>query len=92
MAVLASVVGIILLTLGVYIPYRKFKNRFTETANFQFVELNERTSFWKKVKVKFWQFRDRLKKSDAKVGLVNLTDEFSSDYGSVASFSPHNDL
>lgn len=70
----ALVVAIVALVAGGYIPYKKYKNRMTETADFRFVDLSENGSPWDRFKRKTNQLRDyfRTKRHSEKIGLVNL--------------------
>ena len=74
MGVLIAVVVIILLIVGVYIPYRRYRNRLTETADFKFVDLSEGRSYWQRAKVTANRVAERVRRpSEAqKTGLVNL--------------------
>lgn len=70
----ALAVVIVALVAGGYIPYRRYKNRMTETADFRFVDLSETGSNWDRLKLKANQFMDyfRKKRHNEKIGLVNL--------------------
>lgn len=72
--IVAIVVLIVALVAGGYIPYRKYKNRMTETADFRFVDLSETRTHWDRLKLKANQFVDyvRRRKENEKIGLVNL--------------------
>ena len=89
----SAVVAIILivsLTVGsvvvisLYISYRRYRNRFTETANFSFVRLNS-PSKWEKFKFQVNHLKDRMMRRSSKVGLVNINDDTRSSvqYGST---------
>ncbi len=89
---------IIALVVGVYIPYRRYKNRMTETADFRFVDLSETGRLWDKFKLKSNQFVDyfRRRRHNEKIGLVNLgaiptADERRLFYGSntLTQFAPY---
>ena len=62
--------------MGLYIPYRKYKTKFTETANFKFVDLTE-SSQWDRAKMKVREFADKFNRDrrSSKVGLVNEQNE-----------------
>ena len=94
LAVLVIIVVIVILVVVVYIPYRRYKNRMTETANFQFVELNQKASFWDRVKMGFRQLHDRFKRTHyQKIGLVNLSTD-NTRYGTngASGFTPYDEL
>ena len=65
-----------MIVMGLYIPYRKYKTRFTETANFKFVELSDSTQ-WERAKMKVREFAERFNQNrkSSKVGLVNEQSE-----------------
>ena len=67
------IVSIILFT-AVYIPYKKYKNRMTETADFRFVDLSETSNYWQRLREKSHQVVDYFKRRRhrEKIGLVNL--------------------
>ena len=68
-----ATVGLILM-VGVYVPYKKYKNRMTETADFRFVDLSENANYWDRFKLKSNQFLDYFRRSrhNEKIGLVNM--------------------
>ena len=70
----ALVIVTVVLIAGGYIPYRKYKNRMTETADFRFVDLSENGKAWDRFKLKTNQFMDyfRQRRHSEKIGLVNL--------------------
>ena len=72
--VVALSIVVIALIVGGYIPYRRYKNRMTETADFRFVDLSETGSHWDRVKLRANQFMDyfRGRRRNEKIGLVNL--------------------
>ena len=72
LAFLIALVSILMIVMGLYIPYRKYKSRFTETANFKFVDLSESTQ-WDRAKMKVQEITDRFGRNrrSSKVGLVN---------------------
>lgn len=72
LAVIVSlVVLIVALIAGGYIPYRRYKNRMTETADFRFVDLSETRTYWDRMKLRFRDYFRR-KRQNEKIGLVNL--------------------
>ena len=80
--VIAVVVVLILLAMGGYIPYRRYRNRMTETADFRFVDLSEeRPSFWRSVKMKASKYKYffAAQRPEEKVGLVEMTSNLSGD-------------
>lgn len=76
--VLAVLVALVIVTValiaGGYVPYRRYKNRMTETADFRFVDLSENGKPWDRFKLKANQFMDyfRQRRHNEKIGLVNL--------------------
>lgn len=72
--VITLVTVAIILMVGVYVPYKKYKNRMTETADFRFVDLSENGNFWDRFKLKSNQLLEyfRRKRHNEKIGLVNL--------------------
>ena len=75
LAVLVALsVVIVALIVGGYVPYRRYKNRMTETADFRFVDLSETGSRWDRIKLRTNQFMDyfRSRRRNEKIGLVNL--------------------
>ena len=77
-AVLAALTVVIAaLVAGGYIPYRRYKNRMTETADFRFVDLTETSSHWDRLKLRAHQFMERFRRrrQSEKIGLVNLGSE-----------------
>lgn len=98
---IAVIVVIIALVVGGYIPYRRYKNRMTETADFRFVDLSENRRVWDRFKLKANQFMDyfRTKRPNEKIGLVNLGAEPMSEerrlfYGTntLTEFAPYETL
>ena len=96
--VVTVIVVVIIFIVGGYIPYRRYKNRMTETADFSFVDLTEKTTFWDRVKLKTSQLKDyfKRKRENEKIGLVNLgslplTDERRLFYGTntLTHFAPY---
>lgn len=72
LAVIVSlVVLIVALIAGGYIPYRRYKNRMTETADFRFVDLSETRTYWDRMKLRFRDYFRR-KRQNEKIGLVNM--------------------
>ena len=97
----AVVVLIVALVAGGYVPYRKYKNRMTETADFRFVDLSEeKISNWERFKRKTRQLLRyiRRKHENEKIGLVNLsaasTEERQSLYGTndLTQFAPYESI
>lgn len=95
------VVVIVALVAGGYIPYKKYKNRMTETADFRFVDLSENGSPWHRFKLKANQLMDyfRTKRHSEKIGLVNLgavpmSEERRLFYGTntLTQFAPYETL
>lgn len=72
--IVAVIVIIIAVIVGAYIPYKRYKNRMTETADFRFVDLSETGTHWDRFKLKANQILDyiRRKRQNEKIGLVNL--------------------
>lgn len=72
--VITLVTVAIILIVAVYVPYKKYKNRMTETADFRFVDLSENGNYWDRLKLKSNQFLDyfRRRRHNEKIGLVNL--------------------
>ena len=72
LAVLIAIVFVLMIVMTLYIPYRKYKARYTETANFKFVDLSESTH-WDRARMKVREFVDKINRSKkpSKVGLVN---------------------
>ena len=88
LGVLIAVVAVLILVIVAgYI--RRYRNRLTETANFKFVDLSERRSYWQRAKTTAHRVADRVRRPSEtqKVGLVNLLDsERNQDlYGSTQS-------
>lgn len=102
--VLAVLVALILviaaLVAGGYLPYRRYKNRMTETADFRFVDLSENGRLRDRFKLKANQFMDyfRTRRHNEKIGLVNLgavpTEERRLFYGTntLTQFAPYETL
>ena len=69
---LIAFVSVLMIVMGLYIPYRKYKTKFTETANFKFVDLTESTH-WDRAKMKVREITDKFSRNrkSSKVGLVN---------------------
>ena len=93
----ALVVVVAALVGGGYVPYRRYKNRMTETADFRFVDLSEqRVSAWQRVQLRadqFWR-QVRRKRQTEKIGLVNLgavSEERRLFYGTdtLTEFAPY---
>ena len=81
-----------LLAIALYVPYYRYRNRFTETANFSFVRLR-RPSKWEHLKSQVDQLKDRVLRRQSKVGLVNVNDDpLTSSYGSIDRFDTHESL
>ena len=79
--VIAVVVALILLVMGGYIPYRRYRNRMTETADFRFVDLSEKKpSLWHSVKMKASKFKYFFSgaQPEEKLGLVEMTSSYYS--------------
>lgn len=72
LAFLIALVSVLMIVMGLYIPYRKYKTGFTETANFKFVDLSESTQ-WDRAKMKVREITDKFNRNrkSSKVGLVN---------------------
>jgi len=70
----ALLVVSVILFMAVYVPYKKYKNRMTETADFRFVDLSETSNYWQRLKEKSHQVVDyfRRRQHREKIGLVNL--------------------
>ena len=76
LALLIALVTMLMIVMGLYIPYRKYKTKFTETANFKFVDLSESTQ-WDKAKMKVREITEKFNRNrkSSKVGLVNEQQE-----------------
>ena len=76
LAVLIAIVCVLMIVMSLYIPYRKYKTKYTETANFKFVDLSESTN-WDRARMKVKEFADKFSrtKKPSKVGLVNEKNE-----------------
>ena len=89
LGVLIAVVAVLILVIVAgYI--RRYRNRLTETANFKFVDLSERRSYWQRAKTTAHRVADRVRRPSEtqKVGLVNLLDSHGNQedlYGSTQS-------
>ena len=72
LAFLIAFVSVLMIIMGLYIPYRKYKIKLTETANFKFVDLSESTH-WDRAKMKVREVTDKFNRNrkSSKVGLVN---------------------
>ena len=72
--VVVLVVVSVVLFLAVYVPYKKYKNRMTETADFRFVDLSETSNYWHRLKWSSHQALEYFKRRrhTEKIGLVNL--------------------
>ena len=83
--IVSLIVGSVVI-ISLYISYRRYRNRFTETANFSFVRLNS-PSKWEKFKFQVNHLKDRMMRRSSKVGLVNVNDDAGSSssmqYGST---------
>ena len=97
----AILIVVIALIVGVYVPYRRYKNRMTETADFRFVDLSETGSHWDRIKLKANQLMDyfRGRRRNEKIGLVNLgsvpvSEERRVFYGTntLTQFAPYETL
>ena len=100
LAVIAVVIVLILLAMGGYIPYRRYRNRMTETADFRFVDLSEaKPSLWRSVKMKARKYKYffSAQSPDEKVGLVEMTsnlsghERFGRSGSSLEQFAPLQD-
>ncbi len=99
-ALLAFVVVVVIIIVFIVIPYRRYKYRMTETANFKFIELSESTTTIKgKVRRVSRTFADYFRPSRrGRVGLVNTesNDITSSnrllDRNKVVTFTPYDSL
>jgi uncharacterized protein YpmB len=87
--VIIIIIVICIILVATYIPYRRFKNKNTETADFNFVDL-KKPSRWEKYSDKL---KEKFKRDKGKVGLVN-TDDMGIDsfYGSLNPFAAHETL
>ena len=103
LAVLITItILLILLIAGGCIPYRRYKSRLTETANFRFVDLSDSGTYLKRLKVKTSQIRDKVpfikQQHTERVGLVlpsreqELQDPVYGINTTVLPFAPHDDL
>ena len=89
------IVVICIVLIASYIPYRRFKRKTTETANFSFIDL-QTPSRWERFKFQVEKFKDRLSKKRGRVGLVNYRNRhdetLDSFYGSLNPFAAHESL
>ena len=85
------VVIVIMLIMGFILPYRRYKRRMTETANFRFVDLTESGSHrWERFKATVSSFRYR--SSDKMNSPLANFDERSPLMGSRHEYSHDEDL
>lgn len=94
MLLVAAVVGI--MVIGVYIPYRRYKNKMTETADFTFIDL-QKPSLSQRVKFQVDKVKERFTKKHQRVGLVTRSidengEALDSFYGSLNPFAAHETL
>lgn len=93
LVIVMVIVIICIVGVASYIPYRRYKMKSTETANFSFIDLR-RPSRLDGVKLQAKKLKERFTKRKAKVGLVNYRDDNSLDsfYGSLNPFAAHESL
>ena len=90
------IVVICIVLIASYIPYRRFKHKTTETANFSFIDL-QKPSRWERFKFQVEKFKDRIAKKRGRVGLVNYRNRYDEEtldsfYGSLNPFAAHESL
>ena len=83
---------LVLAALLIFAYYRTKKKRYqlTETATFDFVDLNDERSWWQRAKITAHMVTDKVRRPSKtqKVGLVNLADSQQSPddlYGAVSA-------
>ena len=93
LVVLIIIVVVCIGIVGSYIPYRRFKKRSTETANFSFVDLKKPSRF-NSFRIQIDRLKEKVTKKKSKVGLVNYNTDDSVDsfYGSLNPFAAHETL